>query len=224
MSNDPGPWSHPPPRRRRPFPDRVSSSDDWGYIARGVGALALVASSLLAMRPRLKDAARYVLIWLALGAAVVVGFTYKADLVDAATRMRAALIPAYAVAAGDHSLVLGEDAEGAYHVVGQVNGQAVGFLVDTGASDVVLSPADAERIGVDMASLRYTHAYETANGIGQGATYIAPNLTIGPIRLTNVAMSINQAPMSSSLLGMTFFKRIESFEFKGGQLTLRWRD
>ena len=249
MTNDQGPWGHPPPRRRAPdqrlrlivilaalaiagvgiwgltrlFPGRLSTSSDWGYVTRTLGVLVLASSALLSMRLKLKDAARYALIWLALGAVVVVGFTYKTDLTDAAIRMRSALIPSYAVPAGDHTLVLGQDSDGGYHVVGQVNGQAVGFLVDTGSSDIVLSPADAQRVGVDMAALRYTHAYETANGEGEGASYTAPSLTIGPSKLTNVPLSINKAPMSASLLGMAFLKRMTSFEFKGGQLILRWR-
>jgi aspartyl protease family protein len=157
------------------------------------------------------------------GAAVVVGYAFRADLGDTVLRVRSALIPSYAIAAGDHTLVLGQDSDGGYHVVGQVNGQRVGFLVDTGSSDIVLSPADAQRIGVDLAALRYTHVYETANGEGQGAAYIAPSMAVGPLRMTNVAVSINKAPMSSSLLGMAFLKRMDSFEFKSGQLILRRR-
>lgn len=207
----------------RLFPGRVSTTNDWGSIAQTLAVLALVSASLLSMRLKLRDTARYVLIWLALGAAVVAGYAFRADLGDAALRVRSALIPSYAVASGDHTLALGQDSDGGYHVMGQVNGQAVGFLVDTGASDIVLSPADAQRIGVDMAALRYTHVYETANGEGEGAAYVAPSLAIGPIRLTNVVVSINKTPMSSSLLGMSFLKRMDSFEFKGGQLILKWR-
>lgn len=207
----------------RLFPGRVSTTNDWGSIAQTLAVLALVSASLLSMRLKLRDTARYVLIWLAVGAAVVAGYAFRADLGDAALRVRSALIPSYAVASGDHTLALGQDSDGGYHVMGQVNGRAVGFLVDTGASDIVLSPADAQRIGVDMAALRYTHVYETANGEGEGAAYVAPSLTIGPIRLTNVAVSINKTPMSSSLLGMSFLKRMDSFEFKSGQLILKWR-
>lgn len=250
MINDQGPWSHPPPPRRRApdrrvrligmlvvlalagaaiwglmrlFPGRVSTTGDWGSIAQSLAVLALVSASLVTMRLKLRDTARYALIWLAVGAVIVAGYAFRTDLADAALRVRSALIPGYAVVAGDHTLALGQDSDGGYHVVGQVNGQTVGFLVDTGSSDIVLSPADARRIGVDMAALRYTHVYETANGEGQGAAYVASSLAIGPIKLTNVAVSINQTPMSTSLLGMAFLKRMDSFEFKGGQLILRWR-
>jgi aspartyl protease family protein len=46
---------------------------------------------------------------------------------------------------------------------------------------------------------------------------------VGQIRLSGVPASVNRAPMSTSLLGMAFLKRLDSFEVKGDQLTLRWR-
>ena len=65
-----------------------------------------------------------------------------------------------------------------------------------------------------------------AEGRGEvmyGASYVARSLTVGPIRLADFPVSINQAPMSASLLGMTFFRRLETFQIKGNQLLLSWR-
>jgi aspartyl protease family protein len=63
---------------------------------------------------------------------------------------------------------------------------------------------------------------ETANGVGRGASYKASSLEVGPVRLEDVPMQVDQAPMSASLLGMTFFKRLESFQVKDGKLYMRW--
>jgi aspartyl protease family protein len=100
----------------------------------------------------------------------------------------------------------------------------VRFIVDTGATGVVLSPDDARRIGVDMAGLRYTEVAETANGIGYGAPLTADRLEVGPIAMSDFKMSVNQAPMSASLLGMSFLRRLESFRVEDHKLVLRWRD
>jgi aspartyl protease family protein len=206
------------------FPGRITTTEDWGYLARGVAVLGLVLASVIgARRMKLKDAARNLAIWIGVFGVVVLGVAYRGPLGAVAMRVRSELIPGYAAPAGDHAMALSEDADGSFHVVGRVNGQPVNFLVDTGASDIVLSPADASRLGIDPATLRFTRPYETANGIGQGAAYTAASLEVGKIRLSNVAMSINQAPMSTSLLGMTFLKRIDSFEIKDGQLILKWR-
>ncbi|MEI9890753.1 MAG: TIGR02281 family clan AA aspartic protease [Caulobacteraceae bacterium] len=97
--------------------------------------------------------------------------------------------------------MVGRDTDGGFYVTGQVNGQTVRFLADTGSSDIVLSPADAQRLGLDPASMQFSKSAETANGIGFGAPYKAASLAIGPIQLADVPMSVNKAAMSSSLLG-----------------------
>ena len=56
-----------------------------------------------------------------------------------------------------------------------------------------------------------------------GALGVVDSLEVGPIRLTRAPVEINRAPMSSSLLGMPFLKRLESFEVRGDQLILRGR-
>jgi aspartyl protease family protein len=105
----------------------------------------------------------------------------------------------------------------------EANGIPLRFLIDTGASDVVLSPAAARAIGIDMEALRFTRVFNTANGTVRGAPYNLASLKVGPIELANVPVSVNQAEMDVSLLGMTFLNRLESFEFRGRQLYLRTR-
>ncbi len=73
-----------------------------------------------------------------------------------------------------------------------------------------------------MENLKFTAASETANGTGYGAPYKAASLSVGPVSFKDVPMQINRAPMSASLLGMTFFKRLDSFQIKDGKLYLRW--
>jgi aspartyl protease family protein len=104
-----------------------------------------------------------------------------------------------------------------------VNGAPVRFIIDTGASDIVLSPSDARRAGVDMASLDFARGYETANGAGRGARVVLKSLQVGQVHAADVEASVNAAPMRASLLGMAFLKRFESIEVRGGRLVLRWR-
>ncbi len=86
----------------------------------------------------------------------------------------------------------------------------------------MLAPQDARRLGVDVSGLRFNRQSETANGLGLGATYVAGTLDVGPIRLNNFTMEINRAPMSSSLLGLSFLNRLDSFEIRGRKLYLKW--
>jgi aspartyl protease family protein len=119
-------------------------------------------------------------------------------------------------------MIVTESPGGSYLVYGKVNGTTVPFLIDTGASDIVLSPGDARRIGIDMDALSFDHVYETANGQGRGAPYQVASLQVGDIVFKDVSVSINDANMRTSLLGMSFLRRLKSFGFENHQLVLRW--
>jgi aspartyl protease family protein len=206
------------------FPGRIASSMDCNNVLRGGGMLAIVAAGLASRQLKLKDVVRNTLIWATIVSVLVVGVSFRDRLTQGLTQIRSKLVPGYAVSVAPHEMVLSQDADGAFYVVGRVNGQSVTFLIDTGASDIVLSPADAQRLGVDLSSLHFDDPYETANGEGRGARYAADSLEVGSIKLSKVAMSINQQPMKTSLLGMAFFKKLDSFAFEGSQLHLKWRD
>ena len=250
MSQQRGPWAprseppKPPPRKpfrlglwiglivavgagvwalSRLFPGAVASSDDWSNVAYGLGLTAVVSALLLRMpRVNLSRSARHVAIWAGLLAVLAAGYSYRGELGALATRVRAAFAPGLAVETGPREMVVSQDDQGQFLVIGQVDGQTVRFVVDTGASDIVLSPADARRLGVDVTHLTFPKVVETANGPGRAAPYTARSLAIGQLRLTNVAMTINAAPMSNSLLGTSFLKQLDSFQVRDGRLDLKW--
>lgn len=207
----------------RLFPGAAASTEDWSNVAYGLGMTAVVSALLLRMpRVTLGRSARYVAIWAGLLAVLVVGYSYRNELGALTTRVRAAFAPGVAVASGPREMVVSQDDQGQFLVIGQVDGQTVRFVVDTGASDIVLSPADARRLGIDVDHLTFPKVVETANGPGRAAPYTARSLDIGDLQLADVEMSIDSAPMSTSLLGMSFLRRLESFQVKDGRLVLRW--
>ena len=83
------------------------------------------------------------------------------------------------------------------------------------------SSADARRLGFDPDALAYTQVYSTANGTVRGAPVILREVAVGPIRVRDVAASVNDAPMAGSLLGMSFLGRLSAYEVSNGSLTLR---
>jgi aspartyl protease family protein len=95
-------------------------------------------------------------------------------------------------------------------------------MVDTGASDIVLTPADARRAGLDVGSLKFDKAYGTANGVGYGASVLLDEITVGGIRFTHVRASVNATEIGVSLLGMAFLRRLKSFNFADRKLVLTW--
>ncbi|HSE74455.1 MAG TPA: TIGR02281 family clan AA aspartic protease, partial [Dongiaceae bacterium] len=91
---------------------------------------------------------------------------------------------------------------------------------DTGATDIVLAPRDARRIGIDPDSLEFNRFAETANGTVRGAAIRLDSLEVGPITLNQVPATVNGADMSESLLGMAFLSRLHGWRVEGGELTL----
>lgn len=206
------------------YPGAVSSGEDWMWTARSVALVALLSSALLRGGPiRWGEKARHAALWVGVGVVLILGYSYRGELAGVVQRVRGELTGARPMTTGDHEMVVSQDRGGGFFVIGQVNGQTVRFMVDTGASDTVLSPADAQRLGLDVAKLSYGRPAQTANGMSFGADFKADSLAIGPIRMTDMPMVVNQAAMDSSLLGMSFLSKLESFQVKGDRLYLRWR-
>ncbi len=243
--SQPGPWGRPAPRRTsrtglylwlglvggavlviflldRSFPGTETALGDPALI-QTLGFLALASSGLLFVRQfNLKQTVRNVLIWVAAGGVLIIGFSFQNELKELGLRLRSNLVPGYPVETGAHELTLSEGQDGQFHVYGEINGTRIAFLVDTGASDIVLDPSDARRLGIDLDHLTFDRPFGSANGIGYGAKTVVAGLAVGPIVFSDVEVAINKAQMGSSLLGMAFLKRLKSYSVSGGKLILRW--
>ncbi|MFW8592801.1 retropepsin-like aspartic protease family protein [Cribrihabitans neustonicus] len=110
--------------------------------------------------------------------------------------------------------------DGHYYLTLQVNGTPVEFLVDTGASEVVLNGADAERAGIDTESLAYLGRAQTANGEVRTASVWIEEISLGGITDRDVRVWVNQGALEQSLLGMGYLQRWSSIEITGGALLL----
>ncbi len=204
------------------FPGNLETERDWLRMIYLVGLLALVSSGVVAgRRGRLRETAKQIAAWIAIALVAIAGYGYRFEIKAVGERLLGELAPGYGIATGEASVVFRIGAGGHYRVEAVVDGVALVFLVDTGASEVVLSRADARRLGLDPGALDYTQVYVTANGVGRGAPVTLSEVVVGPIRLTNVAASVNQAPMAGSLLGMSFLGRLSAYEVRNGSLTLR---
>jgi aspartyl protease family protein len=197
---------------------------DWGGALRLFGVLALISSGLVsARRFNLAATARMVAGWAAIFIVAIAAYALRNDAGRLAREVGQALIPAHAVADGPRALVIGRGDDGAFEVIGKVNGAPVRFVVDTGSTDIVLSPADAERAGLHPQAGSFSLPSQTANGVGYGAPATVDTLSVGSIRMTDVPVSINQARMGVSLLGMAFLRRLDSFEMRDDRLYMRGR-
>lgn len=91
---------------------------------------------------------------------------------------------------------------------GAINGRPVRFMVDTGATVVALSAAEAARIGLDLASATPV-TIGTANGPVPGRRVTLSAVTLGGVTVANVAAVVTPAPMGHVLLGNSFLQRFQ---------------
>ncbi|MDH3662784.1 MAG: TIGR02281 family clan AA aspartic protease [Alphaproteobacteria bacterium] len=103
-----------------------------------------------------------------------------------------------------------------------VNGMPVTFLIDTGASHTILNKRDAELLRLGGGSLRYTVPFESANGTTYAAPVTLRDVRLGQFQLYDLDAFVNQGDLGISLLGMSFLRRFESYEFHRDRLVLRW--
>jgi aspartyl protease family protein len=164
-----------------------------------------------ARRPARAGFGMLALAWVAVFAAVFLWFQdWTADQVNP---NRAAALPA-----SGNEVTLQRNRGGHYVADGAINGTAVTFMLDTGATQVALSLAAAKALGL---ALGEPVRLRTANGETGGFRTRLDRVRLGPIELADVA-AVASAGIDDDmiLLGMSFLKRVE-FAQRGEQLTLR---
>jgi len=97
----------------------------------------------------------------------------------------------------------------------------VRFLVDTGASLVTLTPADARAAGLNSRQLAFDERASTANGLVRMASVTLREIRLGQLSVGDVPAAVIEN-LSVSLLGMSFLNRLQSYEMRGGRLTISW--
>ncbi len=195
-----------------------------GVLLVGVYLLLIVADE----RSRPLRALRHLLTWAAFGLFLVTSYTYRQELSGVIYRVAGELIPAgqtMVVETEDksaHAVRVRRRFDGHFSVRAAINGEAMLLLVDTGASTVVLKPADAARAGVDTRDLSYSVPVQTANGLAYAAPVHLRTVAIGPLVIHNVdALVAKPGSVNENLLGMSFLMRLRSYEFSKDFLTLR---
>lgn len=118
-------------------------------------------------------------------------------------------------------VVLSADSRGHYVVEGQINGGAVRFIVDTGATVVALSHLDAQRLNINYRRGEPARM-NTANGVANAWRVKLDNVRVGTITIDNVDAVVMENQSMPALLGMSFLNRV-NMQREGQLLTLTKR-
>lgn len=177
----------------------------------GLLAAAIGGSYIFANKNNLGKVAQQAAIW----GMIFVGTIAAIGLWNDVSRD---VLPRQSVAGTEIVLPRGND--GHYHMTVDINGTSIDFLVDTGASQVVLTQDDAEKIGFDPAELRYLGIANTANGQVRTAAVTLDQVTVGPYSDRNLRATVNGGQMDKSLLGMTYLGLYDSISITNDELIL----
>jgi aspartyl protease family protein len=192
----------------------MTQSENINFVFLLVVGTALLISVITSRRHSSQPLLQYALVWVGIFLMLTLAYSFK-------DRITAVILPSKAIKENGH-LVFLKSSDGHFHVDAIVNGAKIRFIVDTGATDLVLSPEDAGKIGYKLSELKYDRLYVTANGMVKAASILITSIEIGGVQFRDVDASINSAPMQSSLLGMSFLERLEYYKFQDDQLILKY--
>ncbi len=166
---------------------------------------------------------RHIAIWVAIGSGVALLYAFRGEFGMARDRVIGNAMPAQGVAtstATEKAVTLYAQG-GHFFAEAEVEGKKMMFMIDTGASDVALSRADARRLGISPSERDFTRLYQTANGPSRGAPVTLDSVAIGPIDVRYVEASVVEGELQMSLLGMSFLNRLSGYQVTGDRLVLR---
>ena len=127
--------------------------------------------------------------------------------------------PAHAGFGGE--VRLKADPRGHFVLDASINGRPLTLMADTGATLVVLTYEDAERVGLSPHSLVFSGLAQTANGVSRMAPVTLDRVRVEDITVRDVPAAVaEKGALATNLLGMSFLSRLKSFQMQGSELVL----
>jgi aspartyl protease family protein len=116
--------------------------------------------------------------------------------------------------------VIKRDSTGQFRLTGQVNGEDVRFLVDTGADVVALTIDEAEALGLDVDPSSFQPVIQTASGAGMGASVTLDRLEVGGAEFRDVHALVVEG-LDTNLLGQSVLRRLGKVELSGDRMVIQ---
>ena len=185
--------------------------------------ILLISGILFRGRIKISELLMQVIGWLAIIVVILIAYSFRFELFKAKDRVYAELFPSQVVSNSPNQVSVMISDDGHFYIDILLDQKSVRFMIDTGASDLVLNAQDAKKVGIDVKKLSSFRKYQTANGeIISGITKIKVVEISPTIKLYDVAASVSSADMGRSLLGMSFLKKFKKYEFYQDRLVLTY--
>lgn len=186
---------------------------------------AVIGATVIGMHRNIGEMLRNMLIWLVMMLGLATGWLYQDQAREMVLRVAGGLAPGRPVSISDGNgpaVLIRKSLNGHFEAAGEVNGNPVSFLIDTGATSIALSHDDALRVGFSDDDLRYTLVINTANGKAKAAAVSLDTVTVGTVQRTGLrAVVAEPGQLDQSLLGMNFISSLTAFEMRRDEVILR---
>ncbi len=186
---------------------------------------AVVGAGVVGAHRNVGEMVRNLMIWVVMILGLATGWLYQDQAKEMVLRVAGGLAPGRPVTVSDgngQAVLIRKSLNGHFEAAGEVNGEPVSFLIDTGATSIALSHDDALRIGFTEDELSYTLAINTANGQARAAPVRLDTVTIGSVVRSGLrAMVAEPGRLDQSLLGMNFISSLTAFEMRRDEVILR---
>lgn len=202
------------------------STDSFGRLIYLSALGAVLCTGILASGQRFGQTVRTLAVWLLIILALMVGYEYRYELQDVASRVTAGAVPPSPLSMTDDDgraiVTLQKQVNGHFEANVSINGTTIRAMVDTGATTTVLTASDAAQVGFDPQALVFNIPVSTANGVANAARVVADEMAVGGIVRTNVPLLVAESGrLGQSLLGMNFIGTLSGFDVRGDRLVLR---
>ena len=193
---------------------RDLTGDDYAVLAYLALLLLVVGGSMvISNRSHLNKTLQQLAIW----GLIIVGMVGAYSLRD---RFEEIVYPQRPVVSDAGTVSFTRARDGHFYAEVMVNSKKIEFVIDTGASDIVLSESDAELLGYPVGDLIYSGRASTANGTVPIARVKLDTITLGRFTDRNIRATVNGGELDTSLLGMRYLSRFHKIEIMGSTMTL----
>ena len=196
------------------------SSHEWSNVIYILILIVLLIMGFSHKEMPIKKIFEFVGLWIVFALLALVLYSYRFEFSETKDRVLSDLFPSKAINKNHEQLILNIAQDGHYYLNVKIKNQEVRFMIDTGASDVVIDEKIASKLGYDLKKINYNKVFQTANGQSYGASISFDEVDVSGIKFYNVQASITNSDLVIPLLGMSFLQKFYKYEFYRDKLIL----
>ncbi len=190
------------------------AGDEQAILAYLVLLLLIIGGSMvISSRAQMNRSLQQLAIW----GLIIVGLIAAYSLRD---KIETTLYPERPILSERGTVSFNRARDGHFYAELLVNGKKIEFVIDTGATDIVLTESDAARLGYRAEDLVFSGQASTANGIVLTARIQLDTISLGRFTDRNLNASVNGGELDTSLLGMRYLGLFRKIEIEGSRMTL----